>query len=102
MSATSPRHSPSFSNSPKAFTSPSVLRNGLKLGGLAFENASPTSTVTESATGVAIRLDTSRNTTINVGASFTPRRTLIRSDPSLLTCFDLADKELYDLWAPKR
>ena len=25
----------------------------------------------------------------------------IRSDPSLLTCFDPADKELYDLWVPK-
>lgn len=26
---------------------------------------------------------------------------VIRGDPSLLTCFDPADKELYDLWAPK-
>ncbi|TFK55934.1 hypothetical protein OE88DRAFT_1731571 [Heliocybe sulcata] len=25
----------------------------------------------------------------------------IRSDPTLVTCFDPADKELYDLWAPK-
>ncbi|KAK0190832.1 hypothetical protein F5146DRAFT_570382 [Armillaria mellea] len=30
------------------------------------------------------------------------RRVLVRSDPALLTCFDPADKELYDLWAPKR
>ncbi|KAK7060586.1 hypothetical protein VNI00_001352 [Paramarasmius palmivorus] len=29
------------------------------------------------------------------------RKPVIRSDPSLLTCFDPADKELYDLWAPK-
>ncbi|KDQ64570.1 hypothetical protein JAAARDRAFT_52515 [Jaapia argillacea MUCL 33604] len=27
---------------------------------------------------------------------------IIRSDPSLVTCFDPADKELYALWAPKK
>ena len=26
----------------------------------------------------------------------------IRADPAIVTCFDPADKELYDLWAPKR
>ncbi|KAF5363818.1 hypothetical protein D9756_000434 [Leucocoprinus leucothites] len=32
-----------------------------------------------------------------------PQRQLyVRADPTLLTCFDPADKELYDLWAPKR
>ena len=31
-----------------------------------------------------------------------PRQLVIRSDPALVTCFDPADKELYDLWAPKR
>ncbi|KAK0482101.1 hypothetical protein EDD18DRAFT_767434 [Armillaria luteobubalina] len=30
------------------------------------------------------------------------RRVLVRSDPALLTCFDPADKELYNLWAPKK
>ncbi|KAI0832398.1 hypothetical protein BC628DRAFT_1309269 [Trametes gibbosa] len=30
------------------------------------------------------------------------RKVVIRSDPSLVTCFDPADKELYDLWAPKQ
>ncbi|KAJ3722866.1 hypothetical protein FB446DRAFT_782946 [Lentinula raphanica] len=30
------------------------------------------------------------------------RKPIIRSDPSILTCFDPADKELYDLWAPKK
>ncbi|KAF8605533.1 hypothetical protein BDV93DRAFT_521823 [Ceratobasidium sp. AG-I] len=25
----------------------------------------------------------------------------IRSDPGLLTCFDVKDRELYDLWAPR-
>ncbi|ESK96061.1 hypothetical protein Moror_7406 [Moniliophthora roreri MCA 2997] len=29
------------------------------------------------------------------------RKSVIRSDPSLLTSFDPADKELYDLWVPK-
>ncbi|KZT74369.1 hypothetical protein DAEQUDRAFT_190075 [Daedalea quercina L-15889] len=26
----------------------------------------------------------------------------IRADPALVTCFDPSDKELYDLWAPRR
>ncbi|KAG7449136.1 uncharacterized protein BT62DRAFT_1002679 [Guyanagaster necrorhizus] len=30
------------------------------------------------------------------------RKILVRSDAALLTCFDPADKELYDLWAPKK
>ncbi|KAF9268032.1 hypothetical protein L218DRAFT_954424 [Marasmius fiardii PR-910] len=29
------------------------------------------------------------------------RKPVVRSDPSLITCFDPADKELYDLWAPQ-
>ncbi|OBZ70400.1 hypothetical protein A0H81_10004 [Grifola frondosa] len=29
------------------------------------------------------------------------RRVIIRADPSLVSCFDPSDKELYDLWAPK-
>jgi len=29
------------------------------------------------------------------------RKTVIRADPALVTCFDPADKYLYDLWAPK-
>ncbi|KAF8138517.1 hypothetical protein EV363DRAFT_1445363 [Boletus edulis] len=29
------------------------------------------------------------------------RKITIRSDPALLTCFDVADKQLYELWAPK-
>ncbi|KAI0796687.1 hypothetical protein C8Q75DRAFT_802372 [Abortiporus biennis] len=32
----------------------------------------------------------------------TPPKTLVvRTDHSLVTCFDPQDKELYDLWAPK-
>ncbi|KAJ7908303.1 hypothetical protein B0H13DRAFT_2331550 [Mycena leptocephala] len=40
-------------------------------------------------------------------ATYTPAtgtpatKTLVRSDPSILTAFDPADRELYDLWAPK-
>ncbi|OSD04232.1 hypothetical protein PYCCODRAFT_1466202 [Trametes coccinea BRFM310] len=32
----------------------------------------------------------------------TPRKVMIRADPAMVTCFDPADKELYDLWAPKQ
>ncbi|CAL1700727.1 unnamed protein product [Somion occarium] len=43
--------------------------------------------------------------TLHSGSTFnldTPaRRIMIRADPTLVTCFDPADKELYDLWAPK-
>jgi hypothetical protein len=31
-----------------------------------------------------------------------PRGITIRVDPALATCFDPADKELYDLWAPSK
>ncbi|KAH9899888.1 hypothetical protein C8Q73DRAFT_787733 [Cubamyces lactineus] len=30
------------------------------------------------------------------------RKVTIRADPALVTCFDPADRELYDLWAPKQ
>ncbi|KAI0771607.1 hypothetical protein BD413DRAFT_58375 [Trametes elegans] len=29
------------------------------------------------------------------------RKVTIRADPAMVTCFDPADRELYDLWAPK-
>ncbi|KAI9001031.1 hypothetical protein BD414DRAFT_431041 [Trametes punicea] len=29
------------------------------------------------------------------------RKVIIRADPAMVTCFDPADKELYDLWASK-
>ncbi|KDQ20673.1 hypothetical protein BOTBODRAFT_61773 [Botryobasidium botryosum FD-172 SS1] len=35
------------------------------------------------------------------GTPASARLIVIRSDPTLQTCFDPADKELYDLWAPK-
>ncbi|KAG5732366.1 hypothetical protein E4T56_gene11506 [Termitomyces sp. T112] len=34
-------------------------------------------------------------------ASAPEKRFYVRSDPSLLTCFDPRDKELYELWAPQ-
>lgn len=40
------------------------------------------------------------STPVNLGTPV--RRVAIRSDPSLVTCFDPADKELYDLWVPKQ
>ncbi|KAJ7638871.1 hypothetical protein FB45DRAFT_904108 [Roridomyces roridus] len=44
-------------------------------------------------------------TSFNFRAStFTPiatRKTLIRADPAILTAFDPADRELYNLWSPK-
>ncbi|KAI0335448.1 hypothetical protein GY45DRAFT_799162 [Cubamyces sp. BRFM 1775] len=30
------------------------------------------------------------------------RKVTVRADPALVTCFDPADRELYDLWAPKQ
>lgn len=40
------------------------------------------------------------STGLNLG---TPgRKIIIRSDPSLVSCFDPADKELYELWVPKQ
>jgi len=29
-------------------------------------------------------------------------RVALKADPALLTCFDPADKELYDLWVPQQ
>ena len=52
-------------------------------------------------------LDSSRalyrtiNTTPSSAQATPGRKVTIRVDPALFTCFDPADKELYDLWAPK-
>ncbi|KAF8076466.1 hypothetical protein FPV67DRAFT_1664728 [Lyophyllum atratum] len=48
--------------------------------------------------------DIPRSTFRNIFTSSTktPKGHIVaRSDPSLLTCFDPQDKELYDLWVPK-
>ncbi|KAJ7507880.1 hypothetical protein B0H11DRAFT_2314748 [Mycena galericulata] len=66
-------------------------------------NDSPTSTLSESA---SFRFSDSAPRSA-FRATYTPasgtpvsRKTLVRSDPSILTAFDPADRELYDLWAP--
>ncbi|GLB33877.1 hypothetical protein LshimejAT787_0107610 [Lyophyllum shimeji] len=49
--------------------------------------------------------DITRSTfrSIFTSSTNTPRGHIVaRADPSLLTCFDPQDKELYDLWAPRR
>ncbi|EAU84834.2 hypothetical protein CC1G_00353 [Coprinopsis cinerea okayama7 len=59
-------------------------------------NDSPTSTFTASSSS---RFDTSRSyRNIFASSTTTPtRQVVIRADPSLITCFDPADRELYDL-----
>ncbi|KAK7470574.1 hypothetical protein VKT23_001998 [Stygiomarasmius scandens] len=73
-------------------------------------HSSPTSTLSEtppapaSTSSARLAREASRASLRGV---FTPagtpsRKPIVRSDPSILTCFDPSDKELYDLWAPKR
>ncbi|TBU40121.1 hypothetical protein BD309DRAFT_968169 [Dichomitus squalens] len=67
-------------------------------------NASPTSSTVSSLSRI---LEPSRSlyrpiTSQPPSALGTPaRKVTIRADPALLTCFDPADGELYNLWAPK-
>lgn len=77
-------------------------------------DGSPTSTLSATTTGTASSQgDTPQPSPHNTFASAisarpalsgveSPRRFYVRVDASLLTCFDAADKELYDLWAPRR
>ncbi|KAG2077361.1 hypothetical protein BDR04DRAFT_538504 [Suillus decipiens] len=63
---------------------------------------SPTSTTISESSGSFRMMDeplrpTLRSLPFNL---HTPRKINIRSDISLVTCFDPADKELYILWAP--
>ncbi|KAJ7781179.1 hypothetical protein B0H16DRAFT_1497361 [Mycena metata] len=66
-------------------------------------NDSPTSTLSESAS-FRFNDSTSRSA---FRATFTPatgtpaQKSIIRADASVLTTFDPADPELYNLWAPK-
>ncbi|KAH7105543.1 hypothetical protein BKA62DRAFT_690034 [Auriculariales sp. MPI-PUGE-AT-0066] len=57
--------------------------------------SSPASTI--SATSHAAGLAQSLPAATRTG----PTRIILQGDPSLHTCFSQADKELYDLWAPK-
>ncbi|KAJ7179082.1 hypothetical protein C8R46DRAFT_1072401 [Mycena filopes] len=68
-----------------------------------FGNDSPTSTLSESA---SFRFNDSASrsafrTTYTPVAGTPIQKSIIRSDASILTTFDPADRELYDLWAPK-
>ena len=72
-------------------------RTSLLIG---FQNNSPASTLSESAPANAFSLNLFPNVLRNIPA-LTPSRLVVRSDPSILTCFDPADKEIYELWAPK-
>ncbi|KAF8165289.1 hypothetical protein B0H34DRAFT_671175 [Crassisporium funariophilum] len=87
----SPNNSYNFGRMPISDSRPNNTLN---------QDNSPTSTLSETGTTSAVRLDYSRSTLVNLNG--TPRSKQIRSDPSMLTCFDPADRELYDLWAPKR
>ncbi|KAK0453758.1 hypothetical protein EV421DRAFT_1897750 [Armillaria borealis] len=89
---------PPFSNDPATPDSTLRARN------VSSQNEpqnTPSLSTAFSDTGISSRLtrEASRSS-FHMG---TPtRRVLVRSDPALLTCFDPADRELYDLWAPKR
>ena len=37
-----------------------------------------------------------------LGTPANVKRVALKADPALLTCFDPADKELYELWAPQQ
>lgn len=67
---------------------------------------SPTTTIATSSSNVfepslhsALQ---SRPSVNSIGFTLPTRKVVIRADPALVTCFDPADKELYDLWAPKQ
>ncbi|THH08653.1 hypothetical protein EW145_g2563 [Phellinidium pouzarii] len=57
---------------------------------------SPTSTLASVPTRMPLR-----NNPAATAFGTPTKRVIIRADPTLVTCFDPADKELYDLWAPK-
>ncbi|RDX55596.1 hypothetical protein OH76DRAFT_1552019 [Lentinus brumalis] len=67
-------------------------------------DASPTSTISNLSARI---LEPSRSlyrpiTSAPPSALGTPaRKVIIRADPAIVTCFDPADRELYDLWAPR-
>ncbi|KAF8745950.1 hypothetical protein AX14_004245 [Amanita brunnescens Koide BX004] len=84
-------------------STPTSERRARHSAGEPANNASPTSTYSES-TETAFRLnDRSALHAVFATPFATPaRKVVVRSDPSLLTCFDPADKELYDLWVPRR
>ncbi|KAH0839975.1 hypothetical protein J3R83DRAFT_932 [Lanmaoa asiatica] len=64
---------------------------------------SPSST-TISESGVSTSFHQADNIAVRAHSSagfLAAHKITIRSDPALLTCFDAADKQLYDLWVPR-
>ncbi|KAH9844289.1 uncharacterized protein C8Q71DRAFT_852787 [Rhodofomes roseus] len=64
-------------------------------------DASPTSTTLSSVFNRS-SIPLSASSALSSNFDNPKRKITIRADPTLVTCFDTADKELYDLWAPKR
>ncbi|KLO08279.1 hypothetical protein SCHPADRAFT_859219 [Schizopora paradoxa] len=60
---------------------------------------SPTSTISSPAQAVRMPMRTNPSTS---SAGTPQRKAVIKSDPTMISCFDTSDKELYDLWAPKQ
>ncbi|KAF8484766.1 hypothetical protein DFH94DRAFT_715967 [Russula ochroleuca] len=97
--ANSPKQGPSTSDPP----SPSQLRNrgaaeppsSIFVAGGFREAANVSPTLSSFSSG--------SNALVSAESSLAPhtRKIVIRVDHSIATCFDPADKELYDLWAPK-
>ncbi|KAL1743748.1 hypothetical protein HDZ31DRAFT_40238, partial [Schizophyllum fasciatum] len=66
---------------------------------------SPSETTFSEASGINLQPTTNTPRSIFRGppsTSATPAGSVrIRSDPTLVSCFDPSDKELYALWAPR-
>ncbi|TFY68613.1 hypothetical protein EVG20_g3478 [Dentipellis fragilis] len=89
--------------------SPSSFRNRMSLNSLHMAgeydipgDISPTSSTFSTSTSFSDRLGPSHTfSSLNVTAAPPVHKLTIRTNPTISTCFDPADKELYDLWAPK-
>ncbi|KAN0097407.1 hypothetical protein V8E55_001853 [Tylopilus felleus] len=84
-------------NTPRSSTSP--LRNRT----INATQDSPSSrTISDSGVSTSFLQADEFSVRAHTSAGFlATRKITIRSDPALLTCFDAADRQLYDLWAPK-
>ncbi|KAJ7129603.1 hypothetical protein C8R44DRAFT_777204 [Mycena epipterygia] len=109
MAASPDRTSSPFANATRQFsTDPTTPLRGSEsrmAGEFGPGNDSPTSTLSESASfrfGDSASRSAFRATYTPASGTPSSRKTLLRSDPSILTAFDPADRELYDLWAPKK
>ncbi|KAI5124905.1 hypothetical protein M0805_007333 [Coniferiporia weirii] len=76
---------------------PSLRQNTNTIQRAASNLDSPTSTISSAPTRMPLRTNPA-----NSAFSTPTKRTIIRVDPTLVSCLDPADKELYDLWVPKQ